>query len=121
MRVVQAAVVVLAISPHLTRPLQKISRWLLLLGLVGAFLADHVSPGSNISAFLIAFTAAAAVRLAFGTSAGYPELDEITVALRQLGVPISDLVAVAGVNGAFVGAHDTQGDQLLVKVYGRDA
>ncbi len=122
-RVVQAAVVVLAISPHLTRPLQKISRWLLLLGLVGAFLADHVSPGSNISAFLIAFTAAAAVRLAFGTSAGYPELDEITVALRQLGVPISDLVAVdRRVSGAFVArAHDPQGDQLLVKVYGRDA
>ena len=44
-RVVQATVVVLSISPHLTRPLQSLTRWLLSLGVLSAFFADNVDTG----------------------------------------------------------------------------
>ena len=122
-RVVQAAVVVLAISPHLTRPLQSLTRWLLTLGVLAAFFADNATPGGNLEALLIAVIAATAVRLAFGTSAGYPELDEVEAALAQLGVPATDLERVdRGDTGAFVArGRDPDGLPLIVKVYGRDA
>ncbi len=122
-RVVQSAVVVLAISPHLTRPLQRLTRWLLLLGALSAFFADNVNPGGTVGALLIAVIAATAIRLAFGTSAGYPELDEVSDGLKQLGVPASDLERVdRGDTGAFVArGRDPDGMPLVVKVYGRDA
>ena len=122
-RVVQSAVVVLAISPHLTRPLQRLTRWLLLLGALSAFFADNVNPGGTVGALLIAVIAATAIRLAFGTSAGYPELDEVSDGLKQLGVPASDLERVdRGDTGAFVArGRDPDGLPLVVKVYGRDA
>ena len=76
-----------------------------------------------MEALLIAVIAATAMRLAFGTSAGYPELDEVADALKQLGVPASDLERVdRGDSGAFVArGRDPDGLPLLVKVYGRDA
>ena len=122
-RIVQSAVVVLAISPHLTRPLQAFTRWILFLGVIAAFFADSASVGGNVMALLIAVIAATAVRLAFGTSAGYPELDEVAGALKQLGVPVSGLERVdRGESGAFEArGRDPQGDPLVVKVYGRDA
>jgi glycosyltransferase 2 family protein len=122
-RVVQAAVVVLAISPHLTRPWQRLTRWLITLGALSAFVADNASPGGNIEALLIAVIAATAVRIAFGTSAGYPELDEVEAALIQLGVSASELERVdRGDSGAFIArGRDPEGHPLVVKVYGRDA
>ncbi len=122
-RIVQSAVVVLAISPHLTRPLQAFTRWILFFGVIAAFFADSASVGGNVMALLIAVIAATAVRLAFGTSAGYPELDEVAGALKQLGVPVSGLERVdRGESGAFEArGRDPQGDPLVVKVYGRDA
>jgi uncharacterized membrane protein YbhN (UPF0104 family)/tRNA A-37 threonylcarbamoyl transferase component Bud32 len=122
-RVVQATVVVLAVSPHLTRPLQSLTRWLLALGVLAAFFADNATPGGNFEALLIAVIAATTVRLAFGTSAGYPELDEVEAALAQLGVPATDLERVdRGDSGAFVArGRDPDGLPLIVKVYGRDA
>ena len=49
---------VLAISPHLTRPLQSLTRWLLTLGVLAAFFADNATPGGNVQALLIAVIAA---------------------------------------------------------------
>lgn len=122
-RLAEAAAVSLTISPHLIRPLQSANRWLLALGLLGALLAAEAAPGGVAAGFLIAVVAAAAVRLAFGTSAGRPELSEVVASLAALGIaverpevedwPVSGVFVVRGV--------DADGRSLLVKVHGRDA
>jgi uncharacterized membrane protein YbhN (UPF0104 family) len=123
MRVAETAAVILVVAPHLVRSLRTTGRWILLLGVVGGILTDPATPGGNLAAFLAALTAAAAVRLAFGTSAGRPGLDDVAVSLRELGIACDGLRAaerqVAGVV-VFTG-RDPDGQELLIKVYGQDA
>ena len=122
-RLAAAATVLLAISPHLVQPLQRAGRWLLTLGLIGALVADGVSPGGNLAGILIAVIASAGTRLAFGTSAGRPTVDDVTASLAQLRVTPSrlqiDARELAGIV-VFTGA-DEQGRELVVRVHGRDA
>jgi uncharacterized membrane protein YbhN (UPF0104 family) len=122
-RLALAAAAVVAAGPHLVRPLQTTCRWILLLGFVGALLTDGAVPSGNIAGILVALVAAAAVRLAFGTSAGRPSLAHVGTALAELGVFAEGLeVADRQVAGVFlVHGRDAAGRQLLVKVYGRDA
>ena len=73
LRVALAATVVLAVVPHLVRPIQRAGRWILLLGLLGGVLVEATAPSGTLAALLVALVAATGVRLAFGTSAGHPE------------------------------------------------
>jgi uncharacterized membrane protein YbhN (UPF0104 family) len=123
MRVAQSAVALFTIGPYLVRPLQRTSRWILALGLLGAVFADSASPSGNLGAILIAVVAASVVRLALGTSVGRPSLAHVRSALAELGVPAERLEpAERQLAGVFVvrGLH-ADGDELHVKVYGRDA
>jgi len=123
LRMALAAAVVLAVVPHLVRPLQRVVRWVLLLGLVGGVLVEAAAPSGTLAALLVALVAATVVRLAFGTSAGHPETDDVMAALDELGVPVEWLEpADRQPAGVFVArGRATSGDPLLVKVYGRDA
>jgi glycosyltransferase 2 family protein len=122
-RVAESAAVLLAVSPYLITPLQRLLRWVLALGAVGALFAASVTPGGDLAAFLIALVAASAIRLCFGTSAGRPGVGDVESALRELGVHAQGLEAVerqpAGV--FVVRGRDAHGRSLLAKVYGRDA
>lgn len=122
-RLAETVAVLLTISPRLVRPLQRVCRWLLLLGLLAAFFVDTAVPSGVAAGFLIGVVAAAVVRLAFGTSVGRPGLDAVAAALAELGVEASELEfaprQVAGV--VAVRARDGEGRPLLVEVYGRDA
>lgn len=122
-RTATVAAVVLTVGPHLVRPLRRFGRYLLLLGVLGALLAEEASPSAQLSAFVVALVAAASVRLALGTSAGYPRASDILAAVRGLGIETDGLTPAARQQaGAFVlrGA-DGEGRPLLVKVVGRDA
>jgi glycosyltransferase 2 family protein len=123
MRVAETGGVILVVGPHLVRSLRLTGRWILLLGVLGGMLTDPATPGANLAALLIALTAAAAIRLALGTSAGRPGLSVVAASLAELGVDVHDLRhderQVAGV--ATFAARDAAGDELLVKVYGQDA
>ncbi len=81
------------------------------------------SPLGAIAGLLLATAAAAAVHLAFGSSAGRPGLDVVAAALRQLGVDAADLVVAERQQaGLFlVSGRAADGASLDVKVYGRDA
>src|SRR5262249_11544995 len=108
---------------HLVRSLRTTGRWILLLGIVGGILTDTATPGGNLTAFLAAVTAAAAVRLAFGTSVGRPGPEEVAAPLAELRIACGGLRAadrrVAGVV-VFTG-RGPEGRELLIKVYGQDA
>jgi uncharacterized membrane protein YbhN (UPF0104 family) len=123
LRVALAATIVLAVVPHLVRPLQRLVRWVLVLGLAGGVLIEAAAPSGTLAAFFVALVAAAVVRLAFGTSAGHPEADDVVAALRELGVEVEGLEpADRQPAGVFVARGlSSAGEPLLVKVYGRDA
>lgn len=122
-RVALASAVILTVAPHLVRPLRMLGRWILGLGVVGAAVISSVTPLGTLTALLIAVAAAAAVRLAMGTSIGRPPLAYVAAGLAELGVPAHDLEAadrqVAGVFA--IRGTDDEGRALTVKVYGRDA
>jgi uncharacterized membrane protein YbhN (UPF0104 family) len=122
-RVALCAATILAVVPHLVRPLQRFSRWTLAVGVVGALLAEPSAPGATLAALAAGVAAAAAIRLASGTSAGYPEPDDVVASLAELGVEATSLEPAARQPaGLFVArGEDAAGRPLLVKVYGRDA
>jgi glycosyltransferase 2 family protein len=123
LRVAVCAAAILAVLPHLVRPLEKVGRWIVVVGALAAVLVEHAPPSGTLAAWLVAVVAATLVRLAFGTSAGHPEAPEVEAVLRSLGVPVMQLEPVARQPaGAFVARGvDDDGQSLLVKVYGRDA
>jgi glycosyltransferase 2 family protein len=122
-RVAEATAVLVTVGPHLVRPLRTVDRWIMLLGVLGAAVVGGSTPLGAVAAALIGIAAAAAVRLAWGTSIGRPGLDSVATGLAQLGVRARRLEeAERQVAGVFhVRARDDEGRPLLVKVYGRDA
>ena len=119
----EATAVLVTVSPHLVHPLQVFGRRVLALGVLGAAITANGTPGGTIAALAIAVAVASALRLAWGTSAGRPGLDDVASGLAELGVVASSLADadqhVAGVFG--VSGRDADGRPLLIKVYGRDA
>lgn len=122
-RVTECAAVILAIGAHLVRPLRTLGRWIVGFGVVAALLTAAALPSGIVAALLIAVAAGAAVRLAVGTSAGRPGIDQLAAALDELGVTVLELEPAAQQTGEAFLAHgrDGGGSELAVKVYGRDA
>ena len=122
-RVAEATAVIVSLSPLLVRPLRRLGRWIIGLGVLGAAVVGVSTPSGAIAAVLIGVAAAAATRLVFGTSAGRPSLGDVAAALGQLGVRAGALdVDERQVSGVFVvRGVDDEGRPLLVKIYGRDA
>ena len=122
-RVAESAAVLIAVSPHLVRPLRRVGRFVIGLGIAGSLFAGVATPGGNLTALLVAITAAATIRLAVGTSAGRPGLSQVGLALTNLGVTAEQIAVadrqVAGVYAVL--GKDAEGRELIVKVYGRDA
>ena len=122
-RLAAAAALIAVVNAHVSQPFGSTGRWLLLLGTVGAVMNGRATITGAVAAILTGVAAGAAVRLALGTSAGRPSLDEIRGELEALGVGVHDLVSAerqtAGVY--LVYGKDAEGGDLAIKAYGRDA
>jgi len=118
-----AAAVVLAASPHLTRPVRRLGHWLVGLAALGMAVIGATTPLGSLAGLLVAWIASGGVHLLFGSSAGRPTLTLVERALADLGVATRSLGAADRQEaGTFlVDALDTEGRPLVVKVYGRDA
>ena len=123
LRFAVTAAVVIAASPHLTKPARRVGRWLVAFGAVSVVLLGLDTPTAVLGGLLIAVMAAAAIHLTFGSSRGRPSLSDVARALDGLGVSSHSLgVADRQRTGLFlVDAVDDEGHRLVVKVYGRDA
>ena len=137
---ITAAIIVTA-APHVTLPVRRTGRWVLALTAAAMVALGAASVLGVVAALLVASIASSIVHLALGSSAGRPGLDSVGSALAELGVGATDLrVADRQQAGVFVveavpsatdtgetrersttGSLPTDGDQLVVKVYGRDA
>jgi uncharacterized membrane protein YbhN (UPF0104 family) len=119
---VPAAVLVTA-SPHLVRPMRRLSRWVVFLGLLGNVLHQTSTPTGAAAALLLASGAAASIHLIFGSGQGRPSLADVAGALARIGIEAHNLgAAERQPTGLFEAtALDAQGSSLLIKVFGRDA
>ena len=122
-RVALAAALIATTSPHLSRPIRRVGRWIITLGSLGVVALGIALPLGVVSGLAIGLGSAALVHLAFGSPGGLPSLDQVRAALEELGVEAIDLRSAElqpkGV--ALLRAETPQGLPLLVKVYGRDA
>ena len=122
-RVALATALIATTSPHLSRPIRRLGRWIVILGSLGVVALAIALPLGVVSGLAIGLGSAALVHLAFGSPGGLPSLDQVRAALEELGVETIDLRSAElqpkGV--ALLRAETPQGLPLLVKVYGRDA
>lgn len=114
--------VLLAAAPFLSRPLRRAGTALLWLVVLGALSRELGTPNAVFASVVIAWGSAAALHLIVGSPAGRPTPRQVAAALAQLGVP-SDDVALASVQdrGFTRMVARTGGEDLSVRVYGRDA
>jgi len=123
MRVAIAAAVVVAASPHVSRPLRRIGRIVLILGTVASVAIGVALPSGVVAGFAVGIGVAALVHLLLGSPGGRLSLDQVRVALADLGVTALDLryapLSPSGV--AVVLGRVDDGRSIRVKVYGRDA
>jgi uncharacterized membrane protein YbhN (UPF0104 family) len=122
-RLLVPAAVIITASPHLVHPARRIGRWLVALAAVGLISLQHSAPTGVLAAVLGAAATAAIVHLVVGSSAGRPSLDDVRLALVDLGVRVESLGAADRQDaGHFsVSATTEDGGNLIVKLYGRDA
>ena len=122
-RVALATALIATTSPHLSRPIRRLGRWIVILGSLGVVALGIALPLGVVSGLAIGLGSAALVHLVFGSPGGLPSLDQVRAALEELGVETIDLRSAElqpkGV--ALLRAETPQGLPLLVKVYGRDA
>ena len=110
-------------SPHMSRPLRFIGRWIVTVGAIAGIALGVTLPIGMVAGLLIGLGSGAILHLLLGSPAGRLTLDQIATALGDLGVEATDLrhAPLEPTGVALVEAVSPDGKQLLVKVYGRDA
>jgi uncharacterized protein (TIRG00374 family) len=122
-RLAIATAVVVVASPHMSRPLRFIGRWVVGVGAVAGIALGATLPIGMAAGFLIGVGSAALVHLVFGSPGGRLTPDQVATALGDLGVDVREVhdapLQPSGV--ALATASTADGRTLLVKTYGRDA
>ncbi len=114
---------IITASPHLVRPARRFGYAVIVLGSFAAVALGASSTLGVLGGLLSAAGAAAIVHLILGSSAGRPSLDDVRFALADMKVDVTELgVADRQDAGHFaVAARGTDGGDLIIKLYGRDA
>ncbi len=122
-RLAVAVGVIVTSSPHLSRPLRSLGRWVLFFGAFGTVFMHVATPGGAIAAVVVGSMAAACIHLVFGSPGGRPSLNDVATSVLELGLHAEDLrAAELQPAGAWtVLGTGAEGEPLLIKVYGRDA
>jgi uncharacterized membrane protein YbhN (UPF0104 family) len=122
-RLATATAIVVAASPHLSRPLRYVGRWVIGVGAVAGIALGVVLPVGLITGFTVGIGSAALVHLVRGSPGGRLTLAQVGAALSDLGVAVRDLryapLEPSGI--ALATASTLDGDPLVIKIYGRDA
>lgn len=123
MRLAIAAAIIVAASPHLSRPLRMLGRLVVTLGALASITLGIAEPVGVVAGLAVGIAGAAIAHLLLGSPGGRLSLDQVAQALSDLGVEATDLryvpLAPSGVSLVLATAHDS--GSLLVKIYGRDA
>jgi glycosyltransferase 2 family protein len=123
LRVACVTAIMAVAGPELVRPLRVLAAWLVALAGLGAVVLEAALPSGVLGALAFGLGAAALVRLAFGTAAGFPRAEDVRLALASLGVKARDLKPAVRqrIGSAEYVGHDVPGRPLRARVLGRDA
>jgi hypothetical protein len=122
-RLAVVTAVIVAASPHVTRPFSVVGRVVLALGAVAAVALQLAYPSGVAAGWAVGLAAASFVHLVLGSPGGQLTAAQVGEALRDLGVETE------WVHGAeprspgeqLLRARAVGGQDLEVKVFGRDA
>jgi uncharacterized membrane protein YbhN (UPF0104 family) len=116
------ALIVVA-SPHVTRPFRLVGRVVVALGAVSAVALQIGYTSAVVAAVATAVAAASVVHLLRGSPGGRLTAGQVAAALADLGVETESVTfAPTQVPGEqLLIGHRANGDDVLVKVFGRDA
>jgi uncharacterized membrane protein YbhN (UPF0104 family) len=110
-------------GPYLSVPMRKVG----VRVVIGMSLAAMVLSYGTVSAVLgglaLGVAASSAIHVLFGSGQGIPSRARITAALDEIDIEVADLEYLPArvVGATLVRVEQVSGDDLLVKVYGRDA
>jgi glycosyltransferase 2 family protein len=123
LRLAGATAVIVVVGPELVRPVRLLATWLVPLAALGAVALGAALPSAVLGALALGLGIGALVRLAFGTAAGVPPVEDVRRALTTLGVEVADLRPSLRqrIGAAEYVGHDARGRPLKVRVLGRDA
>jgi len=116
-RVAVGTAVIVAASPHLTRPLRYWGRTVILLAAVSVAGLGLALPIGALAGLVLGIGAAALTHLILGTPQGLLTEQQVEIALSDLGIDVGDEVS----GEVLWRALSADRSDLLVKVYGRDA
>lgn len=124
MRLAIITAVVVAASPHLTRPMRNIARGIIAVGAVGAVGLGVSFPIGVLAGFFVGLGAAALTHIVLGSPGGHPTAEQVRNDLLEIGVAALDVrpspYTVTGV-GMFSATPQDGGQEIFVKVYARDS
>jgi glycosyltransferase 2 family protein len=117
-----AVAVIATASPHLSRPMRHLGRWLIGTQVVASLFLTVADLSGALAGVGIGYLAAALVHLMFGSPGGRPSTTRIRGALADLGVTMTELEppSMLAQGQVVLAGADVEGP-LIVKVYGRDA
>jgi uncharacterized membrane protein YbhN (UPF0104 family) len=123
LRVAAVVAVLIVAGPELTRTARLVALWFVLLGSAAAVVLGIAYTSSVVGGITLGVAVAGAVRLAFGSAAGFPSSGRVLAGLGELGLSVASVVVAprqrAGV--ATYTGMDADGRHLVVVVLGRDA
>jgi len=122
-RLMTAVAAIRVATPYLAVPMRTIGRRMLWALALATLVLNFGTVSSVIGATMFGIAAAAIIHLLFGSGLGIPSRERIIGALSEAGIEVADIEYLdEGPGGVFlVRATRTDGDQLVVKLYGRDA
>ncbi len=123
LRIAAVTAVVTVAGPEIVRPVRLLAYWLVGLAALGAVVIDAALPSDALAALALGLGAGLLLRLAFGTAAGVPPVEQVRLALSSLGVEVDGLRPSARqrIGSAAYVALDGVGQPLKARVLGRDA
>jgi uncharacterized membrane protein YbhN (UPF0104 family)/tRNA A-37 threonylcarbamoyl transferase component Bud32 len=122
-RLALATAVIVTASPHVTRPFSVIGRTILAVGAVAAVALEIAHPSGVVAGWAVGLAAASAVHLLLGSPGGQLTAEQVAEALLDLGVG-TESVRIAQPRSPgeqLLLARAADGEDLEVKVFGRDA
>ena len=122
-RVALVTAILLAVAPHMTRPMRRLGWAVILLEGVSGVALGFGLPSSAIGGIALGAVAAGVVFLIFGSPRGYPNIASVREALRVVGLEVTNLRLDDDQSWGvrrLVGDSDRHG-RVEVKAYGRDA
>lgn len=122
-RLAVAVAVIAASSPHLSRPLKYIGRWVIAAGAFASVALGIALPVGVAAGLAVGLGAAALAHLILGSPGGRLSLEQMTESLAALGIQTANVryAALEPRGVSLVRATTPEGRTLLVKIYGRDA